>query len=557
MKKILLIGLVVAVLAAGCASPTPPAATEIVVTQDTPQVVDTPAVIDTEVALTPTVEEPVAESVVTRALTSEPTGLDPHGAAGSGQNVILPFLYDTLVYRDFDGYKPYLASDWEISEDGRTVTFQLRDDVVFHDGTAFNAEAVSFNIERLRQAGPRSPASNGVAEIESVEVVDEFTIRFNFVEPSAILFSTLSTPYAAMVSPTAVEKFGEEFGQNPVGSGPFMIESWSAGQEVVLAANPNYQWPPEVIQNQGRPYIDRVVFRVIPDPVSQINAFENNEVDVLFVNNPGHLGRLRQNPEVELVENVLNSLVYLGFNTSRPPFDDVKVRQALAHAVNKQEIVELALGGIGEPAFAPLAPTLPGHDPSLKDFELAFDPERSMQLLQEAGFEQNTDGEWTRNGLLLELTVVTSTRAPNEAIATLIQSQMKEIGVGVNIQQLEAAAVMEVTAKGEYDAMIWRYDWNDADVLNVYLGSDRIGRTNRQFYSNLQVDELLTAAGRELDPQRRNEMYLEAQKLILADAPWQPLYTPKDYTVIRSAIENVVVGPMGRMLMNDARVTGQ
>jgi peptide/nickel transport system substrate-binding protein len=557
MKKILLIGLVVAVLAAGCASPTPPAATESVVSTDLPQVVDTPAVIDTEVAIPPTVEEPVAESVVTRALTSEPTGLDPHGAAGSGQNVILPFLYDTLVYRDFDGYKPYLASDWEISEDGRTVTFQLRDDVVFHDGTAFNAEVVAFNIDRLRQAGPRSPASNGVAEIESVEVVAEFTVRFNFVEPSAILFSTLSTPYAAMVSPTAVEEFGEEFGQHPVGSGPFMMESWSAGQEVVLAANPNYKWPPEVIENQGRPYIDRVVFRVIPDPVSQINAFENNEVDVLFVNNPGHLGRLRQNPDVELVENVLNSLVYLGFNTSRPPFDDVKVRQALAHAVNKQEIVELALGGIGEEAFAPLAPTLPGHDPSLKDFELAYDPERSMELLQEAGFEQNADGEWTRNGSLLQLTVVTSTRAPNEAIATLIQSQMKEIGVGINIQQLEAAAVMEVTAKGEYDAMIWRYDWNDADVLNVYLGSDRIGRTNRQFYSNPQVDELLTAAGRELDPQRRNEMYLEAQKLILSDAPWQPLYTPKDYTVIRSAVENVVVGPMGRMLMNDARVTGQ
>jgi peptide/nickel transport system substrate-binding protein len=557
MKKILLIGLVIAVLAASCASPTPPAATESVVAQDTPQVVNTPAVIDTEVVLTPTVEEPVAESVVTRALTSEPTGLDPHGAAGSGQNVILPFLYDTLVYRDFDGYKPYLASDWGISEDGRTVTFQLRDDVVFHDGTALNAEVVAFNIDRLRQAGPSSPASNGVAEIESVEVVDEFTVRFNFVEPSAILFSTLSTPYAAMVSPTAVEEFGEEFGQHPVGSGPFMMESWSAGQEVVLAANPNYKWPPEVIQNQGRPYIDRVVFRVIPDPVSQINAFENNEVDVLFVNNPGHLGRLRQNPDVELVENILNSLVYLGFNTSRPPFDDVKVRQALAHAVNKQEIVELALGGIGEPAFAPLAPTLPGHDPSLKDFELAYDPERSIQLLQEAGFEQNADGEWTRNGSLLELTVVTSTRAPNEAIATLIQSQMKEIGVRVNIQQLEAAAVMDVTSKGEYDAMIWRYDWNDADVLKVYLGSDRIGRTNRQFYSNSQVDELLTAAGRELDPQRRNEMYLEAQKLILSDAPWQPLYTPKDYTVIRSAVENVVVGPMGRMLMNDARVTGQ
>jgi peptide/nickel transport system substrate-binding protein len=249
--------------------------------------------------------------------------------------------------------------------------------------------------------------------------------------------------------------------------------------------------------------------------------------------------------------------VYLGFNCQKPPFDDARIRQALSHAVNKIEIVQTALGGLGEEAFAPLASTLPGFDASLKEHELGFDPEKAKALLTEAGFTQGADGIWMRDGQPLAFTLLSSTRAPNEAIATVLQSQFKSIGVPVEIRQLEAAAAMEASTKGEYDLVLWRYDWNDADVLNVYLSSSRIGRTNRSFYSNPEVDALLTQAGQEMDSAERIQLYVEAQKLILADAPWQPLYTPVDVIAIRKAVQDVVIGPMGRALLNDARVSGK
>ena len=168
----------------------------------------------------------------------------------------------------------------------------------------------------------------------------------------------------------------------------------------------------------------------------------------------------------------------------------------LAHAVNKDEILSLALGGVGIKAFAPLPPTLPGFDASLAQHELGYDPAKAQALLAEAGFAKGGDGTWTKDGQALKGALLTSNRAPNDAIATLLQSQLKAIGVPVEIQQLDSKAVMEATAAGKFDLLLWRYDWNDPDALNIYLGSDRIGSTNRVAYSNPAVDELLAQGAR-------------------------------------------------------------
>jgi peptide/nickel transport system substrate-binding protein len=270
---------------------------------------------------------------------------------------------------------------------------------------------------------------------------------------------------------------------------------------------------------------------------------EAGEVDVLFVNQPGHIVKLQEAAGVILEEVTLNSLIYLGFNCKQPPLDDVKVRRALSHAVNKAEIVEAALGGLGEEAFAPLAPTLPGFDPSLKGYEAEYDPEKAKSLLTEAGFSQDEP-----------LLLLTSTREPNGAVATVLQSQLKAVGVEVEIRQLDARAVIQSSTKGEYDLLLWRYDWNDADVLNIYLSSGRIGSTNRVFYTNGAVDRLLEDAMREMDDDARKELYVEAQEIILLDAPWQPLYTPVDVLAFRDRLQNVVIGSMGRVLFNDVTV---
>jgi peptide/nickel transport system substrate-binding protein len=574
MRNLLLFFLLMTLLLAGCApaeaentpdvpdtapeaQATVPAAAEdmsVETAEEPPAAEDmATAAVPTVVEETPAAAESPARQVITRAITSEPAGLDPQGAPGSGQNIILPYLFDTLVYRNADNtYEPYLAEAWETSPDGRQITFTLRENVRFHDGTPLDAAAVKFTFERIQEQGQRSPLASLVETLASIEALDPRTVRFIFSEPSSTFLSSISTSYAGILSPSAVEAQGETFAQQPVGSGPYLLETWEPGVAITLVKNPDYAWAPPVVENQGPPHVDRLVFKIIPDVSQQLAAYEGGEVDILFVNQPNHVARLQQDPNTDLREMTLNSLIYLSFHTQKPPFDDVKVRQALAHAVNKDELVEIALGGVGEIAFAPLAPTLPGFDPALKEHELGYDPERAKALLEEAGFTQSGDGGWTREGEPLQAVLLTSTRPPNQALATVLQSQFKAIGVPVEIQQLDSTAAQEAATAGEYDLLLWRYDWSDADVLRVYLSSARIGRTNRNFYSNLRVDELLEQAAHELDGAARDALYLEAQQILLQEAPWQPLYVAKDYVAIRKEVGGVVMGAMGRLMLNDA-----
>ncbi len=205
-------------------------------------------------------------------------------------------------------------------------------------------------------------------------------------------------------------------------------------------------------------------------------------------------------------------------------------------------------------AYAPLPPTLPGFDESLKEYELGYNPEKAAQLLEEAGFERTNDGGWQRDGEPLQARLLTSTRSPNGDVATVLQSQLQAVGVPVEIQQLDAKAVMDATGSGDFDLLLWRYDWNDPDALNIFLSSDRIGSTNRVAYSNPDVDALLAEGARELDEAKRLPLYVEAQKLILQDAPWQPIYNPVDAMAMDKRIQGAKAGYMGRMLVNDAVV---
>ncbi len=503
-------------------------------------------------------DESGAGGTMVRALTSEPARIDPQGTPSSGLSLVLPYLFDTLVVRDEDGdVHPLLAKDWAVSEDGTKITFNLKEGVTFHDGTPFNAEAVRFTFERFEEAGRRSPIYGGVSAIAEIEVVDELTVRFVFDEPTATLWSTISMPYAAIISPASARQAEESGEGNLVGTGPFMLESWESGQSITMKRNPDYDWGPPMVENQGPPHLEKMVYNVIPDATTQLAALQSGDVDVLFVNRPAHRQQLAEDESIRLEEALLSSLVYLGFNCQKPPFDEVAVRQALSHAVDKEEVVNVALDGMGQRAFAPLPPAVHGFDPSLEAYELGYDPEKAKELLREAGFEQTGDGTWARDGERLEGTLLTSTRAPNEAIATLLQSQLQTIGVPMEIQQLDARAVMQATGEGQFDFLLWRYDWNDSSALNIFLSSQRIGRTNRVAYGNPEVDALLEKGVRELDKAARKEIYVEAQQIILQDAPWQPLYNPVSIIAISERIEGAKVGYMGRLLVNDARVVEQ
>jgi len=430
----------------------------------------------------------------------------------------------------------------------------LKEGITFHDGTLLDAEAVKFTFDRFQEVGTRSPIYIGMKEIESVEVLDRKMVRFHFGAPTPTFWSTISMPYAGIISPSSTERAAQDDDAHLVGSGPFKLASWKRGHALVLERNPDYAWGPPTVDNQGPPHLSELVFRVIPDATTQLTALRTGEVDVLFINHPAHRQQLEDAPNINLEEAILNSLIYLGFNCEKPPLDDPVVRRALAHAVNKDEIVDLALDGMGKSAYAPLPPTIQGFDPSLKEYELAYDPKKAIGLLEKAGFQRDGEDGWRRNGEALSLDLLTSTRAPNADIAALIQSHLKAIGVTLSIQQLESRAVMQTTGEGTHDLLLWRYDWNDPDALRIFLLSQRIGSSNRVYYSNPSFDTLVQQAAHELDEETRMQLYFEAQKLVLHDAPWQPLYNPVDVIAMRDRVEGAQIGYMGRLLLNDATI---
>ena len=199
-------------------------------------------------------------------------------------------------------------------------------------------------------------------------------------------------------------------------------------------------------------------------------------------------------------------------------------------------------------------PTIPGYDSTLAAHELGFDLETAEALLAEAGFTRSDDGGWERDGVPLQGVLLTSTRPPNDDIATLIQAQLKVLGVPVEIQQLDTRAVSQVTTDGTFDLLLYRYSWNDPDALSIFLSTERIGRTNRVAYSNPKVDVLLEQGAHELDQEARLTYYVDAQKLILEDAPWQPLYYPVNVMAMNVRVHDAEIGYMGRLVLNDAWV---
>ncbi len=510
----------------------------------------------------PTATEKVASTsatandggILVRAMTSEPAQIDPQGAPNSGLSLVIPYLFDTLVVRDTENrLLPSLAETWQVSDDGKSITMKLKAGVAFQDGNPLNAEAVRFTFQRFKDTGLKSPIYSGIQQISGIEVVDDLTVRFSFPAPAANFWSTISMPYAGIISPASARSQSGRL----IGTGPFMLEEWKSGQSITLKRNSAYRWGPAVTENRGAPHIDKMIFKVIPDATTQMAALQAGEIDAMFINEPSQVARLQKDPSVHLEKAVLNSLIYLGFNCRKAPFDDVRVRQALSLSIDKDSILKMALGGVGLIAWTPLPPSLPGYDVSLKEAGFGFEPQKAKGLLAEAGFSQEADGTWRRSGQPLKGVLITSNRAPNDTIAQLLQSQLKAIGVPVEIQQLDGKAVMDASSQGNFDLLLWRYDWNDPDALNIFLGSDQIGGSNRVAYSNPTVDKLLKLGAQELDETKRNRTYVEAQKIILQDAPWQPLYVPTDVLAISTRIKGVKIGYMGRMLVNDAEVVSQ
>lgn len=446
------------------------------------------------------------------AVLSDAQSLDPAGSNDVPSSVVQANIYETLVKKDDDNNLiPGLAKSWEAISD-TTYEFKLQEGVKFHDGEAFTADVVKATLDRVLDPAIASPRLFLFEMISEVEVVDDLTVRITTEYPFAPLLAHLSHNGGAMISPKAIEADyaamesgsdpGTYINDNPIGTGYFKFDSWTPGDQVKLVKNDDY-WGSKV-------KVDSVTFKVIPESTTRNADLERGFVHIADPIQPIEVAGINAGDYAKVLQTPSSSLSYIGFNTEKAPFDDVRVRQAISMMVNKEDIIEGVYEGFGVPAKGPLAPGIFGYNDKAEP--LSYNVEKAKELLAEAGFP---DG--------FKTTIWTNDNPQRVSIAILLQDSLKQIGVDVTVEQLEWGAYLDKTANGEHDMFIlgWSNPTGDADygMYALFHSSQKGDPGNRSFYDNPEVDKLLEAGRREANPDERLSIYNKIQEHLINDAP--------------------------------------
>jgi peptide/nickel transport system substrate-binding protein len=437
------------------------------------------------------------------AVLSDATQLDPHkGTDIPSANVYHGKIFEGLVKQDENmEIQPGLATEWTKIDD-LTWEFKLREGVKFHDGTDFNADAVKATIDRVLSDEVASPRKKLYEMVTEVKVVDDFTVQLVTEYPFAPLLANLAHYAGGIISPTAIQEQGDQLGQNPSGTGPFKLDSWTPGAELRLVTNEDY-WG-------DKPKIDSVLFKVVPEDATRIAMVETGEAHIAEAVPVTEVERIEGSSAMELYRRDGLGIDYIGFNMNKEPFTDVRVRQAINYAVDTDMILQGVYNNVGTKATAPMGPAVWGHNPDLEGY--GYDVEKAKELLKEAGY---ADG--------FKTTIWTNDNKARMDAAEVVQSQLKGIGIEVEIKVVEWGAYLEATQNGEHDMFVlgWSNMTGDADYNQYFLfHSEAHGAAgNRSFYSNPKVDELIDAGRQETDPAKRLEIYKEAQAIEMEEAP--------------------------------------
>jgi peptide/nickel transport system substrate-binding protein len=440
--------------------------------------------------------------------------LDPALAQEEESYKVISNIYEGLVRYKAGSMEiePCLAEAWRVSSDGLVWTFYLRRNVLFHDGTPFNAEAVRYSIER--QISNSSATTTGYAGfvfgmVDEIQCPDPYTVKFLLQYPYAPFINNLAMPAAApIVSPSAALNLGEAFGEHPVGTGPFCFESWEKNKNIILKANPDY-WG-------EKPAYNELVFKVINNSRLRALALKLGQVDLIDGLTPADI-RLLQDTNCQIHQNNGLDLNYLGFYTDKKPFDNQEVRKAISMAIDRTQINSELLMDASIEANGPLPPGLFNYSPDTKT--VSYDPTGARELLAKNGYS---------SGMRITLLTYIGDRPYNpaggEKLASAIKSDLAAIGVNCEIKAYDWQQYKEALLNSEGNAFLygWISDNGDPDnFLYTLLASQQIENgLNTSHYNNKEVDQLLINAQKELDRDLRAQLYDQAVKLIIEDAPW-------------------------------------
>jgi peptide/nickel transport system substrate-binding protein len=474
------------------------------------------------------------------------TFLELGTANSDALHVIEEMLFLTLCELDEKlDLQPRLAKSWQTSADGKAVTFTLRDDVTWSDGQATTAEDVLFTYQLARHPQVAYTGRSRLAEVDTVIVVDPQTIRFNFKKkyPDALLdlqIPILPKHLLALVPPGQIRHCA--FNRQPVGNGPFVLKEWRANDRVVFAANDRYFG--------GRPKLNRVVFRIVPEETVLLAGVRTGEIDLLPYVAPNKIGEIDQTPELRVMKYPDRGYSFLAFNLQRPIFADRRVRQAISKAIHRRNLIEVLLNGNGRLIPGPIPPYFWAYDETLPTD--IFNADAAKDLLALAGWvDRNEDGVREKDGQTLGFKM--NTNADNKLRSdalVMIQADLQKVGVQAQPELLEFGKLIEeVLQRRNFDTVLlsWKTGyavdpsqvWHSAAIKNGYnLGS----------YSNPQVDSLLVAARQERDRAKAKPLWCAFQRLVAEDCPYVFLYNQENPAVVRQHLQNVKMDMRGYLI---------
>lgn len=454
----------------------------------------------------------------------DPNVLDPALSGSFVERTIFSALCDKLLDVGPDlSFRPELATRWEWSEDGRSLTLTLREDGRFHDGTALDAEAVRVNLERYRSAR-ESRRRSELRAVSGVEAPDARTVVIRLSEPHAPLLSVLSDRAGMILSPTALARHGERIGDNPVCSGPFRLTRRVAQERIELERFAQH-W------NAANIHVERLVFLPIPDSTVRLLNLRAGQLDLIERVGPSDIADVRRDRRLQMVEATAIAYQTLSINLATGALRDPRVREALERSIDRGVINQVALEGLFVPNNQVEAPGMPYHFADLAP--PARDPARSRALLREAGHER----------LAFRLLV---TNAPVEQqVAQIIQAMAAEGGFEVRIQAMESSAMVAATQRGDYDAaiVIWSGRADPDGNAAIWFASD--GFLNWGRYRSEAMDRALAAARATNDPAARRGLYRDVARLYLADRPHLVLYHHRWFWALRAGITGFEPSPDG------------
>jgi peptide/nickel transport system substrate-binding protein len=490
----------------------------------------------------------------------EPDTLDPQTTNSAVSRMILRYAGDTLVDvspTSNSTIVPGLAKSWHSSANGLVWTFDLKSGVKFQNNDPMNAAAVVASFQRAMnpktQVGTVSAVIN---PIKSVTAEGASTVVFDLKQPYSLFLQNLADPSADIVDAKVADAEGNKFGRAPVLTGAWKVTQWISGTSITLTRNPDYNWGPS-FAGHGPAKLQKLVFEIIPDNATEVAALESGQIQAFDGIPTANIKSFAANPSFTSYKYLRQGVgLFLEFNVTKAPFNNITVRKAFQYAVDPQTIVQVALQGEGIVACGPLPPSIPGYWSGMCNYAPKYDPSRAKALLEQAGWKPGPGGMLEKDGKPLTFTLLSSATPDTWSIsAQLLQQQLKAVGIGMTIENLDFGTLLSKSEAGEDAAHFMGYTYNTADILDLWFRSTNTGTgLNLSYIKSPHLDSLINAYQDQTTVAGRNAALAATQRYITDLALWVPLWVPDDDIVASKQLQGAELSGQAYLVLNQAHL---